>query len=142
MAADTHRSVTLGRVEEGVYLATNARGNQLRFGSKDPDGFSPVELLMAAIAGCSAVDVDIVTGRRSPADTFEVRVDATYLRDETGNSLDDITLTFHVTFPAGEAGDAAREILSRTVARSHDRTCTVTRTVELGRQIKTVIDES
>jgi putative redox protein len=142
MAADSHRSVTLGRVEEGVYVATNARGNQLRFGSNDPDGFSPVELLMAAIAGCSAVDVDIVTGRRSAADTFEARVDATYVRDESGNSLDDITLTIHVTFPEGEAGDAARAILPRTVARSHDRTCTVSRTIELGRRITTVIDET
>jgi uncharacterized OsmC-like protein len=142
MAADPHRFVTLGRVDEGVYVAKNARGNELRFGSKDPDGFTPVELLLAAIAGCSAVDVDVVTGRRSPFETFEARVDATYLRDETGNSLDDVTLTIHVTFPEGEAGDAARAILPRAVATSHDRTCTVSRTIEAGKPIKVVIDES
>ena len=142
MAGDTHRFVTLDRVEEGVYVARNARGNELRFGSKDPDGFTPVELLLAAIAGCSAVDVDVVTGRRSPFETFEARVDATYVRDATGNSLDDLTLTFHVTFPEGEAGDAARAALPRAVATSHDRTCTVSRTVEAGRHITVVVDES
>lgn len=142
MAGDTHRFVTLDRVEEGVYLARNARGNELRFGSKDPDGFTPVELLLAAIAGCSAVDVDVVTGRRSPFESFEARVDAAYVRDASGNSLDDLTLTFHVTFPEGEAGDAARAALPRAVATSHDRTCTVSRTIEAGRHIKVVVDES
>jgi uncharacterized OsmC-like protein len=91
-----------------------------------------VELLLAAIAGCSAVDVDVVTGRRSAADTFAGRVDAEVVRDATGNILTDVTLTFDVTFPAGEAGDAAREILPRAVRTSHDRTCTVSRTIEAG----------
>jgi uncharacterized OsmC-like protein len=84
----------------------------------------------------------VVTGRRSPFETFEARVDATYVRDATGNSLDDVTLTFHVTFPEGAAGDAAREALPRAVATSHDRTCTVSRTIETGKPIKVVIDES
>jgi uncharacterized OsmC-like protein len=137
--ADSHRSVTLDRVDEGVYVARNARGVELRFGSKDPDGFTPVELLLAAIAGCSAVDVDVVTGRRSPAEQFGARVDAEYVRDESGNRLQDITLTFQVAFPAGEAGDAARAILPRAVRTSHDRTCTVSRTVELGTPVTVVI---
>ena len=132
MSDDSLRSVTLDRLDEGVYVARNARGVELRFGSKDPEGFTPVELLLAAIAGCSAVDVDVVTGRRSPAEQFGARVDATYVRDDQGNRLTDITLTFSVTFPEGPDGDAAREILPRAVRTSHDRTCTVSRTVESG----------
>lgn len=132
MADGTERWVTIERLDEGVYLARNARGGELRFGSKAGDGFSPVELLLAAIAGCSAVDVDVVTGRRSPAETFTARVDARSVRREEGNILEDITLTFDVTFPEGEAGDAAREILPRAVRTSHDRTCTVSRTIETG----------
>lgn len=132
MADDSHRFVTLDRLDEGVYVARNARGIELRFGSKDPDGFTPVELLLAAIAGCSAVDVDVVTGRRSAAERFTARVDAEYVRDDAGNRLRDITLTFDVTFPEGPAGDAAREILPRALRTSHDRTCTVSRTLEIG----------
>ncbi|HEY6796200.1 MAG TPA: OsmC family protein [Kineosporiaceae bacterium] len=128
---DAHRWITLERLDQGVYRARNPRGVELRFGSKADDAFSPVELLLAAIAGCSAVDVDVVTGRRSPAEVFQARVDATAVR-ENGNLLKDITLTFRVSFPDGEAGDAAREILPRAVQTSHDRTCTVSRTIEAG----------
>lgn len=130
MADTDRRQVSLERVEEGVYRATNPRGAQLTFGSKDPDGFSPVELLLAAIGGCSAVDVDVVTGRHAPHERFEVTVEADAIRDEVGNRLDDVTMTFHVTFPAGEAGDKARARLPGAVRTSHDRTCTVSRTVE------------
>ncbi|MFL6100493.1 MAG: OsmC family protein [Actinomycetales bacterium] len=140
VADPSHRRVTLERIDEGVYLARNARGLELRFGSKDPDGFSPVELFMASIAACTAVDIDIVTGRRSAADTFESRIDATYVRDDLGNRLEDIRLTFHVTFPEGEAGDAARAILPKVAQTSHDKTCTVSRTVEIGTPVQLVLE--
>jgi putative redox protein len=140
MSDSDQRWVTIDRVEEGVYLARNARGIELRFGSKDPDGFTPVELFLASIAGCTAVDVDVVTGRRSPADEFAARIDATYVRDDAGNRLEDIELTFRVRFPAGDAGDAARDILPRIAKTSHDKTCTVSRTVEIGTPISVVVD--
>lgn len=140
LADPRHRRVSIERVEEGIYLARNARGLELRFGSKDPEGFTPVELFMASIAACTAVDVDVVTGRRATADTFEARVDATYVRDEAGNRLEDIELTFHVRFPAGEDGDAARAILPKVAQTSHDKTCTVSRTVEIGTPIRLVLE--
>ena len=54
------------------------------------------------------------------------------MRDDDGNHLTDIHITFHLEFPDGEAGDAARAVLPEAVQRSHDRLCTVGRTVELG----------
>ena len=132
MADSDHRSVSLERLETGVYLARNPRGGELRFGSMADDAFTPVELLLAAIAGCSAVDVDVVCGRRAEPTEFTMRVDAEKVRDEGGNRLQDIELTFRVRFPEGEEGDAARAILPRAVATSHDRTCTVSRTLEAG----------
>jgi putative redox protein len=140
MEDQSRREVTLERLDEGVYLARNARGGQLRFGSKAGEAFTPVELLLASIAGCSAVDVDVVTGRRSPAEEFRTRVEAEYVRDETGNILRDIRLTFRVTFPEGEAGDAAREILPRALRISHDRTCTVSRTIEAGTPVTVALE--
>lgn len=134
------RWVTLERLDEGVYRARNPRGGELDFGSKAGDRFSPVELLLAAIAGCTAVDVDVVTGRRSPAKEFGARVDAEVVRDEHGQHLTGIRLTFQVTFPDGEAGDAARAILPRAVRTSHDRTCTVSRTIELGTPVATTVE--
>jgi uncharacterized OsmC-like protein len=137
---DAHRWVSLDRLDEGVYLARNPRGGELRFGSKAGEAFTPVELLLAAIAGCSAMDVDVVTGRRSPAEVFRARVDAQVVRDDGGSRLSDVRLTFTVTFPDGEAGDAAREILPRAVRTSHDRTCTVSRTMEAGTPVTVLVN--
>lgn len=127
-----HRSVSIERVDTGVYLARNSRGNELRFGSRDEEGFSPVELLLAAIAGCTAVDVDVVTARRAAPEVFESTVEAAYVRDEDGNRLEDITLTLRVAFPPGPDGELARTLASRALQVSHDRTCTVSRTIERG----------
>jgi putative redox protein len=141
MAGDDHRRVTLERLETGVYRATNPRGAQLTFGSMDDAGFSPVELLLAAIGGCSAVDVDIVTGRRAEPERFEVVVEAEKVRDDDGNLLRDIVMTFHVGFPGGSDGDRARELLPRAVRTSHERTCTVSRTVEAGTPVTVHVDD-
>jgi putative redox protein len=134
------RRVTLERVDEGVYRALNARGGELVFGSSAGDAFTPVELLLAAIAGCSAVDVDVVTGRRSPADEFTAEVTAEVVRDEHGKHLADVRCTFRVRFPEGGAGDAAREILPRALRTSHDKTCTVSRSLELGTKVTTTAE--
>jgi putative redox protein len=139
MADDSHRSVSLERLETGVYLARNARGGTLRFGSMAGDEFTPVELLLAAIGGCTAVDVDVVTARRTEPDRFVVDVDAEKGRDDKGNVLRDIRVTFRLAFPEGKDGDTARAIVPRAVATSHDRTCTVSRTVELGTPVTTTI---
>jgi putative redox protein len=135
MADGDHRQVRLERVQEGVYRATNTRGVELVFGSAAEEGFSPVELLLAAIGGCSAVDVDVVTGRHADHERFEVVVEAEAVRNDSGNVLEDLRMTFHVAFPDGAAGDKARQLLPRAVRTSHDRTCTVSRTIEAGEPI-------
>ncbi|MFP5348094.1 MAG: OsmC family protein [Actinomycetes bacterium] len=141
MAEDTRRSVTLDRLSTGVYQATNARGATLRFGSNAGDGFTPVELLLAAIGGCTAVDVDVVTARRADAEQFGVVVDAEAVRDENGNVLRDIQVRFQLRFATGADGDLARAMVPRAVVVSHDRTCTVSRTIEAGTPVRIVVDE-
>lgn len=140
-SSDDHRSVTLERLDTGVYRATNARGGQVTFGSRAGDGFTPVEMLLAAIGGCSAVDVDVVTGRRSEPDRFEVQVEADTVRDDVGNLLRDIRMTYRVSFPEGPDGDRARDMLPRAARTSHERTCTVSRTIEAGTPVAVRIEE-
>lgn len=129
---DTHRSITVDRLAQGVYRARSARGAELTFGPGTEDGFSPVELLMVALAGCSAIDVDVVTSRRAEPEAFVVRVDAEKVREEGANLLRDLTLTFELAFADDEAGRAAASTVERAVAVSHDRSCTVSRTLEAG----------
>lgn len=126
----THRSVNIERVAHGRYAAVNARGARMVFGSGDEE-FSPVELLMIAIGGCTAIDVDILTSRRAEPDSFEITVDAEKVRDEGGNHLADIEVTYKIRFPAGEGGDKARTVLPEAVKQSRERLCTVGRTVAL-----------
>ena len=109
-------------------------------GKGEGTDFTPVDLLLAGIGGCTAVDVDILTSRRAEPDAFEVLVDAEKVRDDAGNRLSDIVVTFRIKFPAGEQGDAARVLLPDAVRKSHDRLCTVSRTVELGTPIATRIE--
>jgi len=135
-----HRTVTIERVTQGAFTATNARGGQLTFGTGSGAEFTPTELLLAAIGGCTAIDVDILTSRRAEPDSFHLRVDAQKVRDSSGNRLTDIEVTFQITFPAGEPGDAARTVLPDAIKRSHDRLCTVGRTVEIGTPIATKIE--
>ncbi|CCH71608.1 OsmC-like protein [Nostocoides australiense Ben110] len=127
-----HREISFTRTDQGRYAARNARGGELAFGSGDDTDFTPVELLLVAIAGCSAVDVDLITGKRADPTRFEVTATGTKVRDEQGNRLQDITISFTVEFPEGEAGDRAREMLPRAIEMSHDRLCTVSRTVQIG----------
>ena len=140
MANDSvHRSVTVERITQGVFTVTNARGGQLTFGAGGGTEFTPTELLLAAIGGCTAIDIDILTSRRAEPDSSQVRVDANKVGDTGGNRLTDIQVTFQITFPAGERGDEARGILPDAVKKSHDRLCTVGRTVEIGTPITTRI---
>ena len=134
-----HRSVSMERVSKGVFEVTNVRGGTMRIGGGDTDDFTPVELLLTAIAGCSAVDVDFITVKRAEPQSFTVTAAGEKLRDEDGNHLGDIQVRFSVTFPEGEAGDKAREMLPKAIAMSHDRLCTVSRTVVLGTPIDSAV---
>jgi len=133
-----HRTVRLERIENSRYTAINERGGKITLGGGTD--FTPVELLLVAIGGCTAIDVDLLTSRRAEPDSFEIVVDAEKARDAAGNHLTDLQVTFRIAFPAGEQGEAARELLPDAVRKSHDRLCTVSRTVELGTPIATRIE--
>lgn len=130
------RTVELTKIGTARFKATNARGGEtfMGVGGEDPD-FTPVEMLLAAIAGCSALDVEAITKKRSESTGFDVSVQGTKVRDDDGNHLDGLRVTFDVTFPEGPEGDAAREFLPRAIAMSRDRLCTVSRTVQLGADV-------
>jgi putative redox protein len=140
MTDSTRRSITVRRTRPGQFTLANDRGGQIVIGGGSDADFTPTELLLAAIGACTAIDVDILTSRRAEPDSFDVQVDADKIRDDDGNRLTDIAVTFRIRFPDGEGGDAARTLLPDAAKRSHDRLCTVGRTVELGTPIATRIE--
>ena len=69
------RHVTLTRDSVGRYTVRNDRGGSITT-SSGTEELSPVELLLAGIAACTAVDVDTVTTRRAEPDSFLIDVTA------------------------------------------------------------------
>ncbi|MEU6140577.1 OsmC family protein [Streptomyces sp. NPDC047081] len=139
MTDDTLRSVTVRRTATGHFTAKNARGGTIEFGTGDGSDFTPVELLLAALGGCSAADVDVATARHVEPTEFTVTVTGNKVADEAGNRMTGLAVTFTVSFPDGPEGDRSRAILPRAVKTSHDRLCTVSRTVEAGTPVTVTV---
>ena len=131
------RTVDIVRTGKARFTATNVRGGTIEIGDGvDDDTFTPIELLLAALAGCSGLDVDAILGKRSEFEFLGVNVRADKVRDDDGNHLVNIQLTFDAEFPEGDAGQRARDFLPTAMAKSRDRLCTVSRTVQLGAPVE------
>ena len=133
-----HRHVSLRREETGRQRSPTRAVDAHR--RRKPPRLHRGRCSCSAIAACSSIDVDYVTGRRAQPDSFDVDVDAEKVGDELGNYLEDIVMSFRVRFPEGDAGDAARRLLPDIVRKSHERLCTVSRTIILGTDITTRVD--
>lgn len=139
MTDNALRSVSIERAGPGRFTATNVRGGTVTFGTGSDEDFTPVELLLAALGGCTAVDVEAATTRHAEPTAFTITASGDKVEDEGGNRMTDLAVTFHVTFPEGPEGDRPRAILPRAVKSSHDRLCTVSRTVEAGTPVTATV---
>jgi uncharacterized OsmC-like protein len=137
---DDLRSIRIERTGPRTYEATNVRGGRITLGEGQNADFTPVELLLVAAAGCSAIDVDYITARRAEPTEFSVSAAAPKRADGNGNHLGELVIDFRVRFPEGMDGDRARAMLGRAVTQSRDRLCTVSRTVQLPTPVSYRID--
>ncbi|WP_367038270.1 OsmC family protein [Streptomyces sp. Je 1-332] len=142
MTDNSLRSVTIERAGPGRFTVTNARGGTLSFGTGEGTDFTPVELFLAAIGGCTAADVEVATSRHEEPITFSLTVTGNKVEDESGNRMSDLDVAFSVAFPDGPSGERARTILPRAVKTSHDRLCTVSRTVEAGTPVGVTVSDN
>ncbi|KWR73134.1 oxidoreductase [Arthrobacter sp. W1] len=133
------REVSIKRVESRKYQATSLEsGASLEFGQGE-GLLTPVELLLAAIAGCSAIDVDVATTRRSEPENFEVKASGYKVSEDSASRMEDIRVGFDLKFPDTEEGRKAAGMVERIVKLSHDKYCTVSRTVELGASVQSEV---
>lgn len=86
------------------------------------EDFTPVELLLTAIAGCSAVDVDFITSKRAEPTSFDVLAEGDKVSDENGNHMTGIEVTFTVRFPDEWGQQSPRHAPARH-RDVHDRLC-------------------
>jgi len=142
MAKDTERRVRLERTGKLEFRVTNRKGGSMIIGGEEHGSFTPIDLLLAGIAGCTAMDVDAITGKQADPEAFDVSIRADKIKAADGNRLENIVVDFEVRFPATEQGAGAAAGLSAAARRSHDRLCVVSRTVELGTPVTVRIDGS
>ncbi len=96
---DTLRFVELTRQRKARYVATNRRGGTIEVGEGDDATSTPVELLLTAIAACSAMDVvSILAKKRQRIESYNVEVEATQ-RDEYPQVLTRIDIVHDVVGP-------------------------------------------
>ena len=127
--ASKQYTIDLTRLDTAVYRATNSAGASIEFGSGE-GLLSPVELLLAAVAGCSAVDVDAVTSRRAEPDSFDVHVEGDRVNEDGASRLSEVRVGFDLSFPDTPEGNQARKLVDNLIRISHEKDCTVSRTVE------------
>lgn len=145
MTSETHddpdrRAVTLTREAQGRYRATSEKsGAELTFG-RGEGLMTPVELLLSAIAGCTAIDIDLPASRRAEPEQFDAEVVARHLQEDGAHRLDDIVVTWHLRYPDGDSGDQVRTMLPQLMRQSRERLCTVSITVTRGASVTNVLD--
>ncbi|HEY6278441.1 MAG TPA: hypothetical protein VIX86_19170 [Streptosporangiaceae bacterium] len=77
-------------------------GGEIRFGTGCGTDFTPTELLLAAIGGCTPIDVDILTSRLAQPDSCQVQAKAV--------SPVTAKIRISVVLPIGEKASSTRQI--------------------------------
>ena len=121
-SATGRRQLRTVRVEvagDGVITAVNDRGGQLRVGTGwEGEGFNPIELLLAAIGGCAAIDFGAALDRRR-------------------HSLS--SLSIEVSGHKAEGANVPEEDVEVARRLTAEVLCTVSRTVEHGCPVDHVV---
>lgn len=127
--------VEVRRSGQQSFTATNGRGGRVAIGVDGaPDSFTPGELLLAAIAGCSAVTSENLVTRRL-GESAEVTVHADRSKDPADpHRFSEVRVSFDVDLSVLENVDD-REKLIGLVRRAIEQQCTVSRSVEQGTPI-------
>lgn len=127
--------VEVRRTDQHRFSATNDRGAEVAIGRDGAAGaFTPGELLLAAIAGCSAVTSESLLIRRLGEEaSIRVHADRTKSEDEP-NKFASVQVSFDVDLGAIEDPEE-RKKATEAVRRAIERFCTVSRTVEEGAPI-------
>ena len=123
------------------WTARNDRGAEVRIAAADDEGaqpsFTPVELLLAAMGGCGGLVVDR-TARTVEHDGLRIVVESMSGPEDEGR-VGRIRVSYEMELPAGD--EQAAEKFARGVQLTHERYCTVSRTVEHGAAVQAILPD-
>lgn len=123
--------INIKRIDDAFNMeATNQEGNSLLMdGSEDigghGKGMRPMQLLLAAVGGCSAIDVILILKKQKQViESFEIEVDGEREKIEDYTLFRDICLHFKIK------GQVDVEKAERAIQLSMDKYCSVSKTLE------------
>ena len=115
--------ITTIMLEDEVFDSSDDKGNTERIDMRKGESkksLSPTQLLLAALAGCGAVDiVSMLKKRRKSIQKFVIDTDGTR-RDETPRYFTKIHCTYTITSP-----DVTEEELDKTAKLALEKYCSV-----------------
>jgi uncharacterized OsmC-like protein len=128
MTGNRHLQMTANT--DGTVTVTNKHGTQLTVDQDGLLGLSPLELLLAALGSCSAVDVALLMRKqRDPIEPFHIEVD--------GDKEDSRMEWMRVTYDVGQGHDPMK--LERARSKTALDLCTVSRTLGTGCPVEHVV---
>jgi putative redox protein len=129
--------INIKRLNDNFHMeASNEDGNVLHMdGSPDiggeGKGMRPMQLLLAAVGGCSAIDVILILKKQKQIiESFEVEVEGEREKIEDYSLFRDICLNFKIK------GKVDLEKAERAVKLSMEKYCSVSKTLEPTAKIK------
>lgn len=123
--------INIKRLNDNFHMeASNEDGNTIQMDGSpdiggDGKGMRPMQLLLAAVGGCSAIDVVLILKKQKQViESFEIEVDGEREKIEEYSLFRDICL--HFKFKGKVDYDKAE----RAVKLSIDKYCSVSKTLE------------
>lgn len=113
------------------FTATDSKGNQLAIDipsekGGEGQGFRPMQLLLAGLGGCSAVDiVSILKKQKQQIQDFSISIDGERQKDKEPSLWESIRIIFQLT------GDIDPAKALRAVELSMNKYCSVAATLRL-----------
>jgi putative redox protein len=133
--------ISLSRQNDAVhFVAKNEQGVSMHMDGSpeiggENQGFRPMQLLLAALGGCSSIDVvSILKKQRQVLESFDIEVDGEREVGKEPSLFKDILVTFKLT---GATLDV--EKVKKAVSLSMDKYCSVSKTLEPTATIKNKI---
>jgi putative redox protein len=133
--------ITLSRQNDAVhFIAKNEQDTVMHIDGSpeiggENKGFRPMQMLLAALGGCSSIDVvSILKKQRQVLEAFDIEIDGEREAGKEPSLFQDILVTFKLT---GASLDP--EKVKKAVALSMDKYCSVAKTLEKTATIKYLI---
>lgn len=128
--------VTVQKLDKDLHMeAANEEGGLIRMDGKNQiggleGGFSPMQLLLAGIGGCSAIDIiDILEKQRQNLQNLRVEVEGD--KQKNGTYSEFKTINLHFVFE----GDLDPAKVERAIDLSINKYCSVSKALEKGSKI-------